>query len=92
MAVDLQKSFKICKTRLPTNPILTVLESLDSYVIYFDASRVGLGCVFMHRGNIIVYTSRQIKMYEKKYPAHDLEVAVVVFALNIGDTTYKVFT
>ncbi|WMV08284.1 hypothetical protein MTR67_001669 [Solanum verrucosum] len=44
---DCQKSFAELKTRLPTAPVLTLPEGPDGYVIYCDASRVGLGCVLM---------------------------------------------
>ncbi len=51
--------------------------------MYCDASRVGLGCVLMQNGKVIAYASRQLKIHEKNYPTHDLEVAVVVFAFKI---------
>ena len=44
---DCEKSFKEFKTRLTTAPVLTLPGGSDSYVIYRDASRVGLGCVLM---------------------------------------------
>nr|GFB95815.1 retrotransposon protein, putative, Ty3-gypsy subclass [Tanacetum cinerariifolium] len=34
-------------------------------------------------GKVIAYASRQLKPYEVNYPTHDLELAVVVFALKI---------
>ncbi|GJT77866.1 putative reverse transcriptase domain-containing protein [Tanacetum coccineum] len=33
--------------------------------------------------NVIAYASRQLKKHEENYPTHDLEFAVVVFALKI---------
>nr|GEZ32163.1 retrotransposon protein, putative, Ty3-gypsy subclass [Tanacetum cinerariifolium] len=51
--------------------------------IYSDASKKGLGCVLMQHGKVIAYASRQLKPYEANYPTHDLELAVVVFALKI---------
>ena len=52
-------------------------------VVDCDASRVGLGCVLMQGGKVIAYASRQLKIHEKKYPTHGLELAVVVFALKL---------
>ncbi len=52
-------------------------------LVYYDACRVGLGCVLMQRGKVIAYVSRQLKPHEKNYPTHDLELAVVVFSLKI---------
>ncbi|KAA0053491.1 DNA/RNA polymerases superfamily protein [Cucumis melo var. makuwa] len=48
-----------------------------------DASKKGLGCVLMQQGKVVAYASRQLKSHEKNYPTHDLELAVVVFALKI---------
>nr|GFA88603.1 hypothetical protein [Tanacetum cinerariifolium] len=35
---------------------------------------VGLGCVLMQRGKVIAYASRQLKIPEKNYTTHDLEL------------------
>ncbi|KAI3704139.1 hypothetical protein L1987_74353 [Smallanthus sonchifolius] len=43
----------------------------------------GLGCVLMQRGKVIAYASRQLKIHEKNYTTHDLELGAVVFALKI---------
>ncbi|WMV09537.1 hypothetical protein MTR67_002922 [Solanum verrucosum] len=37
----------------------------------------------MQLGKVIAYDSRQLKVHEKKYPTHHLELAAVVFALKI---------
>ena len=37
----------------------------------------------MQNGKIIAYASRKHKVHERNYPTHDLELAVVVFALKI---------
>ena len=77
---DCEKSFAELKTRLTTNHVLTLPGGSDGYVIYCDASRVGLGCVLMQRDKVIAYASRHHKVHEKIYLTHDLELAVVVFA------------
>nr|GFC39213.1 retrotransposon protein, putative, Ty3-gypsy subclass [Tanacetum cinerariifolium] len=41
-----------------------------------------LGMKLLH-GKVIAYASRQLKSYEVKYPTHDLELAAVVFRLDI---------
>ena len=51
--------------------------------MYSDACGTGLGCVLIHHGKMIAYASRQLKDHERNYPTHDLEMAVVVFALKI---------
>ncbi|WMV34382.1 hypothetical protein MTR67_027767, partial [Solanum verrucosum] len=37
----------------------------------------------MQNGKVIVYASRQLKVHEKNYQTHDLELVVVVFAFKI---------
>jgi len=51
--------------------------------VHCDASRVGLRCVLMQHGKVIVYVSQQLKKHEQNYPTHDLEMAAVIFTLKI---------
>ncbi|KAL4324148.1 hypothetical protein GQ457_11G026740 [Hibiscus cannabinus] len=53
------------------------------FVVYIDASYVGFGCVVMQEGRVVAYASRQLKVHEKNYPTHDIELAALVFALKI---------
>ncbi|KAK5811485.1 hypothetical protein PVK06_026822 [Gossypium arboreum] len=78
-----QKSFDQLKTYLTEAPILVQPESDKEFVIYSDASLLGLGCVLMQEGRVMAYASRQLKPHEKNYPTHDLELAAIVFALKI---------
>ena len=39
--------------------------------------------VLMQRDKVISYTFRKLKVHEKNYPTHKLDLAAVVFALNI---------
>ncbi|GKB37333.1 putative reverse transcriptase domain-containing protein, partial [Tanacetum coccineum] len=59
-------------------------KQLFNYLIaYCDASKKGLGAVLMQREKVIAYASRQLKIHEKNYMTHDLELGAVVFALKI---------
>ena len=53
------------------------------FVVYCDASQVGLGCVLMQHGKILAYSSRQLKVHEKNYSILDFKLVAVVFALKI---------
>ncbi|GKF25774.1 putative reverse transcriptase domain-containing protein [Tanacetum coccineum] len=55
----------------------------DDFVVYCDASIKGLGAVLMQRMKVFAYASRQLKIHEKNYTTHDLELGAVVFALKI---------
>ena len=78
-----QSSFKRLKEILVEAPVLIQPTSGRDYTVYSDASRIGLGCVLMQDGKVVAYASRQLKPREQNYPTHDLELAVVVFALKI---------
>ena len=66
-----------------TVSILAIFNNSKEYVIYSNASKSGIGCVFIQNGKVIAYASRQLKEYEKNYPTHDLELVVVVHAIKI---------
>ncbi|KAJ0510834.1 putative nucleotidyltransferase, Ribonuclease H [Helianthus annuus] len=58
-------------------------DGMEEFVVYCDASHTGMGCVLMQRGKVIAYSSRQLKVHEKNYTTHDLELGAVVFALKL---------
>jgi hypothetical protein len=64
-------------------PVLTFPMESEKFVIYSDVSLKGLGCVLMQQGKVTAYASRQLKNHERNYPTHDLELAVIVYALKI---------
>ncbi|GJW29487.1 putative reverse transcriptase domain-containing protein [Tanacetum coccineum] len=76
---------KIAKpmTKLTSAPILALPEGSEDFIAYCDASKKGLGAVLMQREKVISYASRQLKIHEKNYTTHDLELGAVVFALKI---------
>ncbi|XP_024171872.1 uncharacterized protein LOC112177859 [Rosa chinensis] len=74
---ECEKAFIELKTRLTTTPVLTIPASGGGLVIYSDASHQGLGCVLMQHGGVVAYGSRQLKVHERNYPTHDLELAAV---------------
>ncbi|GJZ49542.1 putative reverse transcriptase domain-containing protein [Tanacetum coccineum] len=53
----------------------TLPDGSEDFVVYCDASRIGLGYVLMQRGKVIAYASRQLKILEKNYTTYDLEDA-----------------
>ncbi|GJQ93651.1 putative reverse transcriptase domain-containing protein [Tanacetum coccineum] len=64
-------------------PLLALPEGSKDFVVYYDASHKGLGAVLMQREKVIVYASQQLKVHEKNYTTHDLELGSVIFALKI---------
>ncbi|GJZ63701.1 putative reverse transcriptase domain-containing protein [Tanacetum coccineum] len=61
----------------------TLPDGSKDFVVYCDASGIGLGYVLMQRGKVIAYASRQLKIHKNNYTTHDLELGAVVFALKI---------
>ena len=78
-----EESFQSLKKSLTTAPVLTLPNGNEGFVVFSDASLVGLGCVLMQDGKVVAYASRQLKIHEQNYATHDLELAAVVFALRI---------
>ncbi|GJS44216.1 putative reverse transcriptase domain-containing protein [Tanacetum coccineum] len=77
-----EEAFQTLKNNLCDAPILLLPDKIEDFVVYCDASNQGLGCVLMQRGKVIAYASRQLKIHEKNYTTHDLELGAVVFALK----------
>ncbi|GJT69370.1 putative reverse transcriptase domain-containing protein, partial [Tanacetum coccineum] len=78
-----EAAFQLIKQKLCSAPILALPEGSEDFVVYCDASHKGLGVVLMQREKVIAYASRQLKIHEKNYTTHDLELGSVVFALKI---------
>ena len=68
---------------MTTAQVLALPDGTNGYVVYYDGSRVSLGCVLMQNNQVIAYASRQLKKHEQNYPTHDLKLAVIIFALKI---------
>ncbi|GJR14087.1 putative reverse transcriptase domain-containing protein [Tanacetum coccineum] len=78
-----ENAFLLIKQKLCSAPILALPERSEDFMVYCDASHKGLGDVLTQREKVIAYASRQLKIHEKNYTTHDLELRSVVFALKI---------
>ncbi|GKA79365.1 putative reverse transcriptase domain-containing protein [Tanacetum coccineum] len=74
-----ETAFQLLKQKLCAAPILALPKGSDDFVVYCDASIKGLGTVLMQRMKVIAYSSRQLKIHEKNYTTHDLELGAEVF-------------
>ncbi|GJW55332.1 putative reverse transcriptase domain-containing protein [Tanacetum coccineum] len=75
-----EAAFQLLKQKLCSAPIIALPEGSEDFIVYCDAS---MGAVLMQREKVISYASRQLKIHEKNYTTHDLELGAVVFALKI---------
>ncbi|GJZ82107.1 putative reverse transcriptase domain-containing protein [Tanacetum coccineum] len=78
-----EAAFQLLKQKLCSAPILALPKGSEDFIAYCDALKKGLGAVLMQREKVISYASRQLKIHEKNYTTHDLELGAVVFALKI---------
>ncbi|GJU74254.1 putative reverse transcriptase domain-containing protein [Tanacetum coccineum] len=78
---ELYAKFSKCEfwlsKKLYSAPILALPEGSENFMVYYDASHKGLGAVLMQKEKVIAYASRQLKVHEKNYTTHDLELGVV---------------
>ncbi|GJT80615.1 putative reverse transcriptase domain-containing protein [Tanacetum coccineum] len=80
--VEQEEAFQTLKDNLCNAPILSLPDGVEDFIVYCDASNQELGCVLMERGQVIAYASRQLRIHEKNYTTHDLELGAVVFSLK----------
>jgi len=78
-----EESFQELNRRLTSALILVISDVGKPFEVYCDASHLGLGCVLMQEKKAVAYASRQLKVHERNYLTHDLELAAIVFALKI---------
>ncbi|GKD24826.1 putative reverse transcriptase domain-containing protein [Tanacetum coccineum] len=78
-----EATFQTLKNKLCSVPILALPQGAENFIVYCDAPHKGLGFVLMQNEKVIAYASRQLKIHEKNYTSHDLELGAVVFALKI---------
>ncbi|GKB39424.1 putative reverse transcriptase domain-containing protein [Tanacetum coccineum] len=76
-------AFQLIKRKLCSAPILALPKGSENFIVYCDASHKVLGAVLMQNEKFIAYASRQLKIHEKNYTTHDLELGAVVFALKM---------
>ncbi|GKA47268.1 putative reverse transcriptase domain-containing protein, partial [Tanacetum coccineum] len=69
-------AFQLLKQKLCSTPILALSEGSENFVVYCDALHKGLGAVLMQKEKVIAYASRQLKVHEKNYTTHDLELGL----------------
>ncbi|GJT16623.1 putative reverse transcriptase domain-containing protein [Tanacetum coccineum] len=60
------------------------LRRNETSLVYYKCFRIrDLGAILMQKEKVIAYASRQLKVYEKNYTTHYLELGAVVFALKM---------
>nr|GEY59091.1 hypothetical protein [Tanacetum cinerariifolium] len=78
-----EAAFQLLKQKLCSALSLALHEGSENFVVYCDALHKGLGVVLMQMEKVIAYASCQLKVHEKSYTTHDLELGAVVFTLKM---------
>ena len=84
---ECEACFEDMKRRLTTALVLAIPDTTKMFEVYCDASYQGFGCVLMQDKRPVTYVSIQLKVHEKNYPTHDLELAAMVLHSRPGDIT-----
>jgi hypothetical protein len=78
--LEFLESFETLKKKLTRAHVLILLDVHKPFLVYCDASYTGLRCVLVQEGRVVAYSSRQLKIHERNYRTHDLEIAAAVHA------------
>jgi hypothetical protein len=82
-----QQAFEDLCNRLVSTPILAHPDYQRPFIVYTDASTIGLGAVLAqldkeHKEHTTAYLSRSLTAAEKNYTASELECLGIVWAVN----------
>ena len=58
MGCACEECFEELKRKLTTSPVLILPNPSELFVVYCDASKMGLGGVLMQDGKVVAYASR----------------------------------
>ncbi|GJR63413.1 putative reverse transcriptase domain-containing protein [Tanacetum coccineum] len=78
-----ETAFQLIKQKLCSAPILALSKGSENFIVYCNALHKVLGALLMQNKKVIAYASQQLKIHEKNYTTHDLELGAVVFALKM---------
>ncbi|MCO5566563.1 hypothetical protein L7F22_020240 [Adiantum nelumboides] len=75
-------AFNELKNLLDKSPVLKLLDFEKTFEVIVDACEKGVGGILRQEGYPIAYESRQLRIHERNYLTHDLELLAVVHALK----------
>ena len=92
-----KQGFQELKARLTMTLILAMPTESRKYVVYSNASRIGLECVLLQEMKVLAYGSRQLKMHEQNYPTHNLELTTIIYVFKLWrhylyEEQFEIFT
>ncbi|GKC34315.1 putative reverse transcriptase domain-containing protein [Tanacetum coccineum] len=79
-----EAAFQLLKDKLCSAPILALPDGAENFIVYYDALHKGLGTVLMQNEKVITYASRQLKIHEKDYTTHDLDLQHILYQKELN--------
>ena len=76
------QAFNQLKQVLASEPVLKLPDFDKTFEVIVDACGQGIGGILQQDRHPIAYESRQLRIHEKNYPTHDLELLAVIYALK----------
>lgn len=80
---DSATSFEWQKNLLTKDLVLNIVDLDKEFVVCTNSCKEGLTGVLMQDGYVVCCESSKINEHEKNYVTHDLELEVIIFALNM---------
>uniref|UniRef100_A0A915DVK1 Reverse transcriptase domain-containing protein n=1 Tax=Ditylenchus dipsaci TaxID=166011 RepID=A0A915DVK1_9BILA len=84
-----QEAFDTLKKAITSEPVLAFPNYEKPFHVFTDASQVGQGAALMQLGGadnkthqVIAYVSRTLSVSERKWPAVQIELSAIIFALR----------
>ena len=77
-----QESSDELKRLVTSAPCLKLPDFSQPFRVTTDASGIAVGGVLTQENRPVAFTSRKLKVHERNYPTHDLELLAVVHALK----------
>ncbi|MCO5612671.1 hypothetical protein L7F22_066940 [Adiantum nelumboides] len=75
-------AFNQLKNLLSKSSVLKFPDFEKTFEVIVDACAKGVGGILRQEGHPIAYEYRQLRIHERNYPTHDLELLAVVHALK----------
>ena len=75
-------AFNSLKNALASDPILKLPNFDKPFKVLVDACAQGIGGILQQEKHPIVYESCTLRVHERNYPTHDLELLIIIQALK----------
>nr|GEU56750.1 putative reverse transcriptase domain-containing protein [Tanacetum cinerariifolium] len=81
-------AFQTLKDKLCNAPVLALLDRPEDFVVYCNASGIGLGCVLMQRGKSVIYTDH--KSLQRIFSQKELNMRQRRWIESFSDYDYEI--